>query len=69
MKHDFSGLRPMKDFDPSGPALLHDDLSGRIVTWDWTRSEDFWSLAVVQPDGRVIFEGHLFNGWDDVLGG
>lgn len=59
----------MKDFDPSRPALLHDDLSGHIVTWDWTRSEDFRSLAVVQPDGRVIFESYLFIGWDDVLGG
>lgn len=58
----------MKDFDPTQPALLHDALTGRMVTWNWERAEDFRRLALVQPDGRVIFEDQLFDGWDEVLG-
>jgi hypothetical protein len=30
-------LRPMKDFNPAEPAILHDVLKDCIVTWDWER--------------------------------
>jgi hypothetical protein len=40
-----------------------------MVTWDWARAEDFRRRASFQPDGRVIFDEEVFDGWDDVLGG
>jgi hypothetical protein len=69
MTHRSTELRPMKDFDPTKPALLNDVLTGRMVTWNWERAEDFRRFALVQPDGRVLFECQLFDGWDEVLGG
>lgn len=59
----------MKEFDPAQPALLHDALTGRMVTWDWVRAEDFKRRAIFQADGRVTFDDQVFDGWDDVLGG
>jgi hypothetical protein len=69
MTRPSDGLRPMKKFDPAQPALLHDARTGRMVTWDWARAEDFRRRASFQPDGRVIFDEEVFDGWDDVLGG
>ena len=59
----------MKEFDPTQPALLHDARTGRMVTWDWTRAEDFRRRAIFRADGRAIFDDQVFDGWDDVLGG
>jgi len=59
----------MKDFNPTEPAVLHDALTNRIVTWDWERAENFRQSAVFDPAGRVMWEGHLFDGWGNVLGG
>jgi hypothetical protein len=63
------GLRPMKDFDPSQPAILHDVLNDSIVTWDWERAEDFRQTAIFDEGGRVAFDGMVFDGWGNVLGG
>jgi len=32
------GLRPMKDFNPAEPAILHNAINDCIVTWDWERA-------------------------------
>ena len=63
------GLRPMKDFDPSQPAILHDVLNDCIVTWDWKRAEEFRKSAIYDPEGRVVWDGLVFDGWGNVLGG
>jgi hypothetical protein len=28
-----SDWRPMSEFDPSKPALVHDQLSGKVIDW------------------------------------
>jgi hypothetical protein len=63
------GLRPMKDFDPAQPAILHDVVSDRIMTWDWKRADDFRKNAVTDRRGRIAWEDKLFDGWGNVLGG
>jgi len=63
------GLRPMNDFDPSEPAILHDVLEDRIVTWDWDRADDWRRNAVYDQHGRAAWQGMVFDGWDNVLGG
>ena len=59
----------MKDFDPTEPAVLHDAATDQIVTWDWERAEEFRKRATCDAEGRVVFEGHVFDGWGEVLGG
>lgn len=63
------GLHSMKNFDPSDPAILHDVLKDKIVTWDWERSIEFRAQAVHGADGRVRFKDYIFDGWGNVLGG
>jgi len=62
-------LHPMKDFDPGEPAILHDTVNDCIVTWDWERADDFRKNAVYDAEGRVAWDGHVFDGWGNVLGG
>ena len=59
----------MQDFDPSEPAILHDAVKDRIVTWDWQHAEDFRKSAVFDTEGRVTWRGQVFDGWGNVLGG
>jgi hypothetical protein len=44
-------LRPMKDFNPAEPAVLHDAVNDCIVTWDWERADDFRKNAVYDAEG------------------
>lgn len=64
-----AGLMPMRDFDPFQPAILHDAISDSLVTWDWERAEEFRRGAAYDEHGRVVWNGKVFDGWDDVLGG
>jgi hypothetical protein len=59
----------MKDFDPSEPAILHDRISDSIVTWSGEEASAFRRSCVAQPDGAVAWNGWLFDGWGNVLGG
>jgi hypothetical protein len=59
----------MKDFDPSEPAILHDRLSDAIVTWSGDEADVFRRSRVEQPDGTVMWNGYVFDGWGNVLGG
>jgi hypothetical protein len=62
-------LHPMKDFNPAEPAILHDAVNDRIITWDWEHADDFRKNAVLHSDGRVAWGGFVFDGWGNVLGG
>ena len=62
-------LHPMKDFDPSQPAVLHDRISDDIVAWSGEEAGAFRRSAVAQPDGTVAWNGMLLDGWGNVLGG
>jgi hypothetical protein len=64
-----TALRPMKDFDPSEPAILHDRISDAIITWSSEEAAAFRHSCVVQEDGSVAWNGYVFDGWGNVLGG
>jgi hypothetical protein len=62
-------LRPMSEFDPLEPALLHDRLNDRIIPWTGEDGELFRRFARFQPDGTVSWDGFMLDGWDEPLGG
>ena len=62
-------LKPMKTFDPTQPAILHDRTSDRIETWPADDAADFLKTSVARPDGAVEWRQFVFDGWDNVLGG
>jgi hypothetical protein len=62
-------LRSMSEFDPAKPAILHDVLNDRIVTWDLGDADDFRRSAIFTDDGLVAWRGQVFDGWEHVLGG
>jgi hypothetical protein len=63
------GLHPMKDFNPGEPAILHDVLNDKIITWDWQCASDWRKNALYDRDGRAAWNGTVFDGWGNVLGG
>jgi hypothetical protein len=62
-------LHPMKDFEPSEPAILHDRVSDTIITWSGEDAVAFRRSCVAQEDGTVAWNGYVFDGWGNVLGG
>jgi len=64
-----SSLRPMKDFDASEPAILHDRVSGRIISWSGEEADDFVRRKIELDDGTVRWNEFVFDGWGNVLGG
>lgn len=64
-----SELRPMKTFDPTQPAILHDRGSGKIETWTADEGDDYLKTAIARPDGTVEWREFVFDGWGNVLGG
>jgi hypothetical protein len=62
-------LRPMVDFDPSEPAILHDSQTDSIMTWTGENAASFRQEAIVRADGAVEWSGYILDGWDSVLGG
>jgi hypothetical protein len=47
------GMRPMRDFDPSQPAILHDRLNDAIVTWTGELKNHWRENAAYEQDGTV----------------
>jgi hypothetical protein len=62
-------LHSMKDFDPSQPAILHDRVSDTIITWTGEEATVFRRSCVEQDDGSLAWDGFVFDGWGNVLGG
>jgi hypothetical protein len=62
-------LHPMKDFDPSEPAILHDRISDVIVTWSGEEAAEFGRSRINRDDGTIAWKGFVFDGWGNVLGG
>jgi hypothetical protein len=63
------GLRPMQDFDPSKPAVLHDRGGGKMIGWTGERCDDYRRGAVRNSDGTVSWDGLVLDGWGEALGG
>ena len=64
-----ASLHPMRDFDPSQPAILHDRVTDRMETWTGDHAADFREHSVTRPDGTVRWDRFIFDGWGNVLGG
>jgi len=62
-------MRPMDDFDPSEPAILHDRLNDTVVTWTGDKADEWRQYARPYALGVIEFDRLLFDGWGNVLGG
>jgi hypothetical protein len=62
-------LRPMAEFDPSEPAILHDSRTDSILTWAGENAGSYREEAITHSDGTVEWSGYVLDGWDGVLGG
>jgi hypothetical protein len=63
------GLRPMTDFNPSEPAILHDKRTNLIATWIGEDAAAYKEAAVVRSDGAVEWKDFVFDGWGNMLDG
>jgi hypothetical protein len=59
----------MRTFDPSQPAILHDQVSDTIITWSGEEADNFRRHRVLREDGAIAWQGFVFDGWGNVLGG
>ena len=59
----------MNEFDPSQPAVLHDQRNDQIVTWTAELADNWRQYASDRGDGVIEWDGLLFDGWGNVLGG
>jgi hypothetical protein len=64
-------LRPMSAFDPTRPALVHDELNDRTFEWkpEWAESygealDDSRRWGSV---GKVEWDGLVLDGWRPLL--
>lgn len=57
-------MRPMKEFDPSKPAMMHDGVNGRTFEWKPAEmAENYRRYA--KPHGDFIsWDGLLLDGWE-----
>jgi hypothetical protein len=60
-------MRPMKEFDPSTPAMVHDRLNDRTFEWkpEWQGKHDL--SARKSGDGLILLDGLLLDGWQPVV--
>ena len=57
-------LRPMSEFDPTKPAMVHDELNDETFEWDPERwGEDFHSMSSPHGDDMIEWDGLLLDGW------
>ena len=59
----FSLCRPMDEFDPSEPALLHDRLTDRLLPWEPAFRHSFARQAREVEPGVVAYDGLQLDGW------
>jgi hypothetical protein len=60
-------LKPMSDFDPTQPAMVHDLLNDKTFQWNPDRHLESYRRHAV-PDGphMVAWEGLLLDGWTEL---
>jgi hypothetical protein len=54
---------PMKTFDSSRPALVHDGIIGEWRVWDGSKAEDWHRFAGHPPVGFVTWNGPICDAW------
>jgi hypothetical protein len=55
--------RPMSEFDPSEPALVHDRRHDRMIPWSPSFQRSYERSARQQEPGVVAYDGLLLDGW------
>lgn len=62
-------LKPMSEFDPTEPAMIHDARNDRVLAWSPDLQESYHRHARAVAPGVVAFDGLLLDGWmDDAIG-
>ena len=56
-------IRPMSDFDPSEPSLVHDRRRDRMLPWSPAFRRSYERSAREHAPGVVAYEGLLLDGW------
>jgi hypothetical protein len=60
--------RPMREFDPSKPSLVHDGLNDTVFEWQPERCEaNFRRYAEQGRTGVINWDGLLLDGWRPLL--
>jgi hypothetical protein len=60
---EVSLCRPMREFDPSEPALVHDRRTNRLIPWEPAFRHSFARQACELEPGVVAYDGLLLDGW------
>jgi hypothetical protein len=60
-------LRPMSDFDPSRPAMVHDRLNDKTFEWkaEWAANYREQAIGDSANEGVVGWDGLLLDGWTE----
>ena len=60
-------LRPMSQFDPDRPAILHEKAGDRTFDWspEWASHYRIFSRRF--GDGMIFWDGLLLDGWRPML--
>ena len=56
-------FRPMSEFDPSEPALVHDLRQDRLLPWSPSFQRSYKRTARELTPGVVDYDGLLLDGW------
>jgi len=59
-------LKPMDEFDPSEPSLVHDRLNDRTLPWSPAFKRSFEALAHEQEPGVISYDGLQLDGWLEI---
>ena len=58
-------MRPMSEFDPSLPGIVHDRLNDRTFEWKpETMQANYEKYASPRADGVIEWDGPLLDGWE-----
>jgi hypothetical protein len=56
-------LRPMSEFDPAHPAVVHDSLNDCEIYWQPDWADHFREHAIFEARGTVGWDGRILDGW------
>jgi hypothetical protein len=62
-------MKPMSTFNPSQPALLHDQLNDDTFAWTGEQADHWRQHAKEASEGVIGWDGCLIDGWCEPLGG
>jgi hypothetical protein len=59
-------LKPMRDFDPSEPSLVHDRRRNRTLPWSSAFRRSFETHATESEAGVFSYDGLELDGWMEI---